>query len=333
MDVRYGVVFCLALCFMCSGKDAFGQYEEPTCSSFEECCDGCFEPTVQWSLSAEALWLQRASGSPIAEARDLNGGLVSQAFAGNNFEPGLRLELMRTDVDGNSWQIGYFGLQQWGDDEVVIGDPLNFTTRVSSPSLVLDDLVGGFDAGIAFSYRARTHNAEANRWWLQLDNDRWTVQSLAGVRYFEFHEQLLMIGIDTNLGAEFLDAVSFNALIGAQIGGKVERKWDRVSIYGLGKAGLYANNWTSRVTDIAIAGFVLPVLLRNDLSNGTSVAGLLETRTGLDYRLTNSITLRADYTVLYVPGVTLQPSPNGAGGRPSDGLVLHGASAGLVFEW
>jgi hypothetical protein len=199
--------------------------------------------------------------------------------------------------------------------------------------LRLDDVIGGFNLGVVYGYRARLHNAEFNRWWLQSESDAWKIRWLAGVRYFEFQEQLLMLGADVNSGIELFDAAAYIALLGAQVGGKIERTWDRLSVFGVGKAGVYGNNWNSRVSDLVLSAAPFPQPFINRLDSGIDVAGLVEVGGGVRYRLTQYLTLRADYTVLYVPGLTLQPSPGGLGGQPGDGLVLHGASTGLEFVW
>ncbi len=73
------------------------------CSTYQECCPS------PWRITAETLILQRASSGPIAESRATVGDAIDQAFAGDRFQPGLRLSAQHVDACGNSWELAYFG--------------------------------------------------------------------------------------------------------------------------------------------------------------------------------------------------------------------------------
>lgn len=289
-------------------------------------------PTISWTFTAEALWLQR-TGGPLVTSTGTMGGNTDQAFAGDLFEPGVRLGLQRFGPDGNVWELSYFGLQQWSEEETVPGDPVSFTKLVHSPNLRFDDTIGGFDSSVGFSYRAQTHNAELNRWWGAQNDAGWSVRWMLGTRYFNFEERLTMTGVDSTFGSESLDAAASNYLIGGQLGARVDYAWDRLSAFALGKAGIYGNHWKNGQHDVVVSsvGFPPPDI---DIHNrGTSLAGLLESQVGLRYRITDRIGMRAGYNLYYLPGVALQPMPNGGEPNHTAGLFLHGASVGWEINW
>ncbi|MGC4006024.1 MAG: hypothetical protein QM811_24045 [Pirellulales bacterium] len=289
-------------------------------------------PDHVWNVSAEALWLQRANGRPTVSSAGTAGSNIEESFAGDAFEPGLRLEVRRIEEDGSAWELGYFGLNRWDQTSFVLGDPIGQSVLVSSPTLRLDDLIGGFDAGIVYNYTSRVHNAELNRWWVQRQWGEWTISRMVGVRYFEFQERLIMGGADTIFGLEVFFGETYNALLGGQVGFKAERHWDRLEAYGMGKLGLYGNNYQSGFIDGVLSPFGLPPLVFAD-NDGIGVAGLLEMRLGAKYLLTDHIALTTGYNLMYIPGLALQPSPHGLGGDHDGGLVLHGLSLGAEIAW
>lgn len=291
------------------------------------------EPCPVWAISTEALWLHRASGGTIAESFATTGAALDKASLDSSDEPGVRISLRRIDPTGDAWEINYFGLQHWDDNGGVAGDPVNFTALATSPVLRFDDVIGGFDTSVTYQYRARVHNVELNRWWNYDSNSDWNWQVMAGLRFFEFQERLQMTGVDSIFGSEVYSASSYNALIGAQLGIKAERSWDRWSIFGLGKAGIYGNNYQSGVTDTVTANVGFPPPPIASAQQGGRVAGILEAQLGLQYCVNQNISLIGGYTVLYVPGLELQPTSISPGGNEDNDLVLHGASAGVVVSW
>lgn len=328
---KFSRLFCLFVFAVGITVVAFA--DEAVLSSTDEnsACVDYFDPG--WKVTAEALFLSRGSSPPMAAAFPTVGGPTRQAFTGDRFEPGIRLSLEKFDECCNSWELGYFGLQRWNDNQTVLGDPANLTSVVRSPSLRLDDIIGGFDTSVAFSYRAQTHNAEINRWFAYTNECGWKTDWMAGARYFNFEEHLNATGIDARFGTETVNSAAFNSLFGGQVGGRVSRTWNQLNLFAIGKAGLYANNWSYRVQDaiVPVAGFPPPDI--NLAKNGLGIAGLLETQTGFRYQLTDAIAFTSTYTVLYVPGVALQPEWNGLERRPSNGLLLHGASVGMDYCW
>lgn len=312
--------------------------DAPTATPSEAlaCCapDGCCDcGALPWVLSAEALWLQRANGQPQITSQGLVGGPIERAYVGGQFQPGVRLSLQRFDEQGDSCELSYFGLQQWRNDRTVLGDPIGFTSRVFSPSLGVDDIIGGFDTSVNLSYRAQTHNAELNRWFVTRDDGPWTVKAMFGARYFNFEERIAMTGIDSQFGSETLSGGAFNYLMGGQVGLRAERTWDRLSIFGLGKAGLYGNRYSVSQRSEMLPNVGVPIPPFNFQNEGGRVAGILESQVGARFELTDWLAIRGGYNVFYVPGVVLQPSPSGANPGESRDLVLHGASAGVDLVW
>jgi hypothetical protein len=269
----------------------------------------------------------------MAESRPTTGSAIDQAFAGDRFQPGLRLSAQHFDECGNAWELAYFGFQYWDENASVLGDPTNQSLLVQSPSLRYDDIVGGFDTSVAYSYRARTNNVEINRWVAHGSNECWKVDRMIGFRYFNFEERLAITGIDSTFGTETLDSASYNSMFGLQVGGRIERTWEQLQLFVLGKAGLYANNRSYRLDDIVVPSVGFPPPDINDVNDAVVAAGLFEIQAGFRYQLTQRMALTTGYTVLYVPGAALRPEFDSVGVRTSGGLVLHGASAGIDLCW
>src|SRR4051812_49304598 len=82
---------------------------------------GSSESAPVWAISSEALWLQRSSGSTIAESRSTTGNALDQATLDSGDEPGIRLSLRRIEATGDAWELNYFGLQHWDDSGAVQG--------------------------------------------------------------------------------------------------------------------------------------------------------------------------------------------------------------------
>ena len=290
------------------------------------------DSVARWTFAAEALWLQRVN-QPFVTAADTVGDNLDEVFAGAQFRPGVRFELQRWECDGNSWELSYFSLQQWSENATVAGDPVAFSRVVQSPLQRLDDLIGGFDTNVSCTYRAQTHNAEFNRWWAKSDNGIWNVRGMLGARYFNFEERLGLNGVDSTFGSEKLDAAAFNDLIGGQCGARIERKWDRLSLYTVGKVGLFGNLWREQRQDIVLpnAGFPPPDV--NSQSQGCGLSGLLEEVFGGRYALTDRVALRCSYNLIYVPGLALPSAAVAVDDYRQASLLLHGAAVGCEFSW
>ncbi len=70
---------------------------------------------------------------------------------------------------------------------------------MTSPNLIIDDIVGGFDSFIRFEYDSELHNFEFTRRILRQYDD-WAYSTLLGVRYTDFQERLHLFGEDACYG-------------------------------------------------------------------------------------------------------------------------------------
>ncbi|VTT97353.1 Uncharacterized protein OS=Blastopirellula marina DSM 3645 GN=DSM3645_23960 PE=4 SV=1: DUF1551 [Gemmataceae bacterium] len=292
-------------------------------------------PAAQWYASADALWLARdyptntllaqtvnANAStmfravPIPGAPVLTLGGVSDTAA----QPGLRATVGFRVADRTSFELGYFGLQQWTGSASIFGQDPPF---VNSPYMGSAIIYGNksFDTSMTARYASQIHSAEVNlRRAFDLGN--WTGSALGGFRYFNLSEQFSLTGMQTfpNVpeGAppasqtirEQTRVTADNNLFGAQIGAEVGRAFlnDRVSLAVNGRAGIFANS----ANQFTANGASLPdgsgtsVLAAG--RGRTDVAGLYEGGVATTVRVTSRVTVRAGYQVLFVQGLALAPT-------------------------
>ena len=302
--------------------DLFRQFPDPRC--FAQFVD------------VEFLSLQIGSSEPLVSSQGPTGPPVERAHAGDHNEPGLRTTIGHAWDSGIIWEATYFGLQTWSQTDTVFGDSVNQTILVSSPNLVLDNFIGGFDDFITFRYRAQLHNAELNRRRVRLVTDCWSISTLLGTRYIHFGEDLFMRGEDITFSAfEELTGASRNDLVGGQAGLRVVRHWRWWQMRVESKVGLFANQWEQRLFnegDPGTGGGPSGVLQDVD-THGTSVTGLLEMDATLAYKLRHNLFLRGGYQLTYLAGVAREPARNGGPADGSDDLLLHGFSVGGELWW
>ncbi len=296
---------------------------------------------IVWSVQVDALGLFRSAGSTTFLGQTSLGGLGPAIDTLNandvsfGIQPGLRLALgMRID-EQISYEILYFGLQNWSASSSIQADPIA-GTLATSPYTQTDKLIGGFDQGLGYTYRSQLQNAEFNGRRL-FNSGPWTASALAGFRYFQWTETLSLTGTDQFYGVtENLNSHTNNYLVGGQIGGDLRRDWKRFSFGMTGKAGLYANFMQmsqSNLNSTGIAG--LPgtgfVSLNSDTRN-TGVAGVFDFSAVAAYRVTDHFAVRGGYQLLYVTGLALAPNQL-AGAAHNGGVLLQGPTAGMEFTW
>ena len=109
-----------------------------------------------------------------------------------------------------------------------------------------------------------------------------------------------------------IDAHTHNHLVGSQIGGELRRDWERLHLGLEGKAGLFANIFEQRrsnlnSTGVQPGGFpeIVPV---DDSEHDAGVAGVLDFSATLSYQLTRHLSARGGYQLLYVAGLALCPT-------------------------
>ncbi|MDX1946032.1 MAG: hypothetical protein SFU86_11595, partial [Pirellulaceae bacterium] len=258
-----------------------------------------------WLLATDFLSLQIGSAVPLVSSQGPTGPSIDRAHAGDHNEPGLRATLGRSWGCGIIWEATYFGLNTWSQTDTVFGDSVNQTFLVTSPNLIIDDIIGGFDDFITFRYRSQLHNAELNRRRVRVVSECWSLSTLFGTRYIHFSEDLFMRGEDITFSAfEELTGRSRNDMIGGQLGIRAVRHWAWWQARVGAKAGLFANLWEQRLFDEGDAGTGggPSGVLQDVDEHGCSVAALLEMDASLSYKLRENLFLRGGYQLTYLVG-------------------------------
>jgi hypothetical protein len=297
---------------------------------------------IVWSVQVDALGLYRSTfGTNVFLGQTSLGGTgpaidTLNANDGSfGIQPGLRLALSMRIDEQFSYEILYFGLQNWSASQSIQADP-TAGTLATSPYTQSDKLIGGFDQGLGYTYTSQLQNAEFNGRRL-FTNGPWTAGALVGFRYFQWTETLSLSGTDRFYGlTENLNSHTNNYLVGLQAGGDLRRDWKRFSLGMTGKAGLYANFMQmsqSNLNSTGIAG--LPgtgfVSLNSD-TRSTGAAVVLDFSAVATYHVTEHFALRGGYQLLYVGGLALAPSQL-AGPAHDGGVLLQGPTAGMEFTW
>ena len=204
-------------------------------------------PSYRWSVSLEALWLERsvggsvplgyttynpASGSPqlLPEDSLFSDDVLFPLATGLRFQVSRRLD-ERTAIDATYW-----GLQQWSVGRAIDGDPQQWSVLAFSPWLQTPDILGGLDDTLEYRYKSEIHNVEVNqRFKLNPDDFYWTLHWLWGARYLTLSDDFTLAGLDTTGVSETLESRTVNNLMGLQTGLHLVRGWDRFQLETAGK--------------------------------------------------------------------------------------------------
>jgi hypothetical protein len=304
------------------------------------CCRCCCNGSACWTVRADALWLkpQFGPGQVLGQTIAPGGTVIDTLrFDDANIQPGVRLQLIRQVDRVTSWELMYFGLQQWSVSEAITPDPLGIGSAAFSPYLQSIPLLGGtgLEGPLKFNYGANLHNAELNR-RRQFQGSNWAFSRLAGFRYIQWNDTFNLIGTDPLFGiVESIDTRTYNYLVGSQLGWGARRDWSRLSLNLEGKAGLFANFLQQRRSNLNSTGVNggFPAITAFDESHSTtSVAGVLDASAIVGYQLSRRLAVRGGYQVLYLPGVALASNQLAGLSRSGDPL-LHGPSLGLESRW
>ena len=296
-------------------------------------------PLSEWYTQAGAVILHRSVGSQAILITNPAGTAVLNRANDFNFswDAGPQVLVGKKIDDCTAIEAGYFGLYN-------MHAALNQAGPGTAP--------GSPFAGVNFfaDYHSTMNSVELNfRRWVSCD-----LSIFAGVRYVNWHEDLdggfvvpgraaivpppgvAVLPIIPAVPAfpAFTSIVTNNNLFGAQVGGDWQTSiGERAGIGAFGKAGLYGNEAYARAT----AG---PVIATASGVRG-QVAFLGELGVIGTYKATDSLTLRAGYTVMWIEGIALAPDQlaniNFANRTISvdshGGSFLHGAIVGAEFRW
>jgi hypothetical protein len=311
------------------------QPAEPPCAGCQGCgggcCDGCWAPL--WTVRADALLLDR---SRLPSQTLLVNGVFAPLFNANQFDEPVQVgwEIDVTRRLNCDWDVEarYFDLG---------GQSANSPTITSSNGagvLYAPTAQGLFfpPVNTSLSYTSRLQDVELNaRRGL---NDWLTV--LAGFRYLDLDDRILVKELTVTAGADATQKLEgFNSLVGFQIGADASL-WRRgsFSVDALVKAGIYddlaRNALTYDSTSLAVHS-----------ATGASAdraAFCGEIGITLNYELTQRLSVRGGYELLWLDGVALasqqlsiNPPPilrPAAAVATGGDLFYNGAFVGLEYR-
>jgi hypothetical protein len=294
------------------------------CPDNEAWYDAC--PQDSWLVTADALFLQRrdpAGAVLIADAIDDTVILDAGDFDFGG-QAGLDFSVARQLGDRWGLEVRYFGVDHWEAFAAASTTPGSLLMANSLPPRNPEA-----GTGVEAQHSSELHNVEINGHY-RLGRS-WTL--LAGFRYAELDEQFAVGSIGAANPFRY-ETAARNRLAGFQMGTAVTL-WDcggPLRVAGVGKAGVFGNRAAQRsVWDEAA---VLPAV--SDRTIETTFLGEL----GLvaSYRLSNHLSLRGGYRLLWIDRVALATDQMAAsnfisyqGIDPTGDAFYHGAFVGLQY--
>jgi len=296
-------------------------------------------PSSRWSISIEALWLERNVGCSTALGYTFvnpTPALTTDVLQSDDvlfpLATGMRLQISRQISDQAAIEATYWGLQQWSVGRAIYGDPYGQTVLADSPWLQLPGLLGGLDNYLGYTYNSQVDSAEINErlalgFYGPYGGFRW----LWGFRYLYLGDHFTLTGADSSGAYENLDYRTKNNLVGMQAGLQWVRGWDRFQVSTEGKVGLLANFFTQDGTD---SGGSLPsqFVPWEGSHSGTDLAALFEFSLLARFRLNPYLWLRAGYQFYCLTGLALGPRQLAAWDHGGT-VGLDGLSLGLEAAW
>jgi hypothetical protein len=317
------------------------------------CCDGdwcrsCCGP--RWTASADFIILDRVSGgnqmlvARVPAGEDPLHTAGTEALNSKDFQQGFsagpKLDLIGHGDSDCDLELSYFQIDGWSSDRSVEPDnPVDWLV-MRSPGFIQTNQPPFDKESMDWSYATKLYNAELNVRWNP--SDRITV--LAGFRWVNLGEYLMGELEPPTISWEqpFWRTWTTNNLYGLQIGadGKLFER-GRFSIDGLAKAGLFDNN-AQQTTAIS----VIFKQVRTVSASANHGAFVGETGLRCKYQLTEGLSLRAGYEVIWLEGVALAPgqiqetstdmtaiTAQALGVNCGSGVLFHGATAGLEYSF
>lgn len=292
------------------------------------------DPTPSWTVTADALFLNRSNAASQGILYDNNTGseLVNTSNLGFGNQAGPRLMLLRPLGSGWVLDVEYFGIDGWS------------ATQSAGPGdflLIGDQSQSGPDVDSAnFLYASRFRTAEIN---LRAPGSSW-FQPLIGFRWIGLSETYQASGgfIDNSTSIPFnLRYNTLNNLYGGQIGANVIL-WDHggpLTITSLNKAGLYLGDSQNTGNFTATDGPNSMTFAGNGHSRQAAFFG--EVGVVANWQLNDHLSIRGGYQLYWLTGVALaanQPYATdlvgGTGGINAGGnTFMHGPSAGFQLSW
>ena len=320
----------------------------------------------EWTFETEALILHRnqniRKGLGTAEghrpgtgpATNVNSTVIGAKDLKFGFRPGARFTLGYHPDPMNTFEVVYFGLQQWSASKKTdcarlrafresnegFTDCLNaFFVRPEAEQTYPDPFneilpeFNGVDA-MRIKYESRLHNVELNykRHFTPWGNFVPTL--LAGFRFISVPERFKLAVNDltwSDFGAYKIHTTNY--LFGVQIGGDGAYRFGPSFELGLrAKVGLFANaaKQTSKVCESTES-------CGSDKKSGAAPAGVGEAGLFGTWNMHPNVALTAGYQVLYVIGLALAPDQMASSSNPGalssldtrGSIFYHGPSVGV----
>ena len=263
----------------------------------------------QWTATAEFIILDRigsaayplvstvpASQSPsdpgteVLNARDLHQG----------FSGGPRLDLIHHGDQDSDLEVVYFQIDGW-DGYRGIGPTPDDWLVMKAPGGFLQTQDDKVTQKMAWGYASRLDNAEVN----VRGNLSGRVTVLAGFRWVNLSEDLVgILTPPTEYGkGSFWDAQTKNNLYGFQIGMDAKLlERNRFSVGSVLKAGIFDNH-VEEATSVRMAR-----IQYGESTSTDHVAFVGEIGVQCKYQVTQRISLKAGYEVIWLQGVALRPA-------------------------
>lgn len=314
------------------GSAGYGSGHSASCSSSRGCggtggAGGGACGNSLWSASANALFLFR--NDPAASVLAFNTINPAERLDASDFNFGMHtgyeLALNRRVGSRGSVELRYFGLDHWRatfGGQTTPGQLLQFNAAVP--------VFATSGTGVSADYGSKLHNAEFNIGRYYGDS----VRLLTGFRYLELDEHANASLQNALVPFSYADSTR-NRLYGTQVGAQA---WlicrDRISWDVVGKAGIYGNQAAHAAT------VNTGVATLNAQGRGSRAAFVGEIGTNGAFCLTDHLSLRGGYSLLWVDGVAVVSDQlassdffTGNGFNGSGSVFYHGATAGLEYAF
>ena len=302
------------------------------CGECESCLNSCAACCCEgWFLEAGVMFLSRSSADNLPLILDQNTGATLLDANDIDFDHRAvpRFRLGKNNANCRGWDIGYFGLSSWSQQEDRGGA---ISPMTIAPGGI--PLVGTAPGAVMRAcYGTDFHSFEVNR--RRTVND--CVTLLGGFRWIELSEELSVKQVQpTPLSLYTVDAD--NHLYGFQLGADADLfAVGGLCIDSIARAGVFYNN-ADQVTSVPLLAGI-PGAVGSVGADDNNAAFLGELGFRANYCLSDCWSLQAGYHLIWVEGVALAPrqiagtSLLGTGVATLDnggGLFLSGASIGFV---
>jgi hypothetical protein len=307
---------------------AFNAYPAIGCDNWDCChqwwCETWYSQVELLTLARthqpqERVLIQTGAGAPVLTTNDLGFGLA----------PGVSTMLGHRLDGQTAIELTYFGANQWNTERQI-----SRTGDLSLPGQLGVNLNDFHLANVMeVSLRSQWHNVEINYF-----HDLQRVSLLAGFRYLNWQEQLLIHATDSDLDQSNYQVRLSNNLVGGQIGARMASYYRGLDLESTYKAGLFGNEATQaqRVTDLNGTS-----VIRNVAATNGTVAFVSDLNLSASCPLSRSWRLRGGYNMFYLSSIALaanqldfsNQSGSGRRVRADSGVLLYGFHVGLEALW